>query len=63
MTLTLWPDLERIVEELLAAGQFTTPEEVVRVGLLLLHMRSEELKALISESVAQAATGILHPWM
>jgi putative addiction module CopG family antidote len=61
MTITLTPDLEKIVKDQLAGGQFTTPEEVVRVGLQLLHQKYEDLKALIAESVVQARNGDIAP--
>jgi putative addiction module CopG family antidote len=61
MTITLTPELEQIVKDQLAGGQFTTPEEVVRVGLQLLHQQYEELKALIAESVEQAQNGQIAP--
>jgi putative addiction module CopG family antidote len=61
MTITLTPDLEKIVNDQLAGGQFTTPEEVVRVGLQLLHQKYEELKTLIAESVEQARNGDIAP--
>jgi putative addiction module CopG family antidote len=61
MTITLTPELERIVQDQLAGGQFATPEEVVRVGLQLLHQKHEELKALIAESVEQARNGQVAP--
>jgi putative addiction module CopG family antidote len=61
MTITLTPELEKIVNDQLAGGQFTTPEEVVRVGLQLLNQRYEELKSLIAESVEQAHNGEFAP--
>jgi len=57
MTATLTPELEKIVKDQLAIGQFTTPEEVVRVGLHLLHQKYEELKAVIAESGKQVRNG------
>jgi putative addiction module CopG family antidote len=61
MTITLTPELEKIVKDQLAGGQFSTPEEVVRVGLQLLNQRYEELKGLIAESVEQAKKGDIAP--
>jgi putative addiction module CopG family antidote len=61
MTITLSPELEKIVNDQLAGGQFTTPEEVIRVSLQLLHQKYEELKTLILESVEQARKGEIAP--
>lgn len=61
MTITLTPELEKIINDQLAGGQFTSPEEVVRAGLHLLHQRYEELRGLIAESVEQARRGEVAP--
>lgn len=61
MTITLTPELEQIVNDQLAGGQFTTPEDVVRVGLQLLRQQYEELKSLITESAEQAKKGQVAP--
>jgi putative addiction module CopG family antidote len=61
MTITLTPELEQIVKDQLAGGQFATPEEVVRVGLQLLRQKYDELKALIAESAEQARNGQIAP--
>ena len=39
MTITLTPDLERTIKDHIAGGQFTTPEEVIRIGLQLLNQK------------------------
>ena len=61
MTITLTPDLERTIKDHIAGGQFTTPEEVIRIGLQLLNQKYEELKAMIAESVEQARNGKIAP--
>jgi putative addiction module CopG family antidote len=62
MTVTLTPELEEIVKQQLATGQFATQDEVVRVALLNLRRQYDELKAAIAESVAQADRGELAPF-
>jgi putative addiction module CopG family antidote len=61
MTITLTPELEKIVKDQIAGGQFATPEEVVRVGLQLLRQKYEELKSMIAESAEQARNGQVGP--
>jgi Arc/MetJ-type ribon-helix-helix transcriptional regulator len=62
MTVTLTPDLEKIVNEQLATGQFANPEEVIAVSLQFLRRQYEELKAGIAESAAQADRRELVPF-
>jgi antitoxin ParD1/3/4 len=62
MTVTLTPELEQIVKEQLATGQFTTPEEVVHFGLHLLREKYAELKAAIAEGVEDIAQGRVAPF-
>jgi putative addiction module CopG family antidote len=61
MTVTLTPELEQIVKEQLATGQFTDAEQVIAVSLRFLRQQYEELKGLIAESAAQADRGELAP--
>jgi antitoxin ParD1/3/4 len=62
MTITLTPELEAIVNEQLATGQFASAEEVVAVCLKHARQQHEELKALIAEGVAEADRGELTPF-
>lgn len=61
MTVTLTPELEQIVNEQLASGQFASAEEAVAVSLQFLRREYEELKASIAESMAQIARGEVAP--
>ena len=62
MTITLTPELEAIVNEQLATGQFASAEEVVAVALRHARQQYEELKALIAKGVAEADRGELTPF-
>ncbi len=61
MTITLTPELEQIVKDQLATGQFASAEEVVAVSLKHISRQYEELKAMIAEGAAQADRGELSP--
>ena len=61
MTITLTPELEAIVNEQLATGQFASAEEVVAVCLRHARQRYEELKALIAEGEADVQNGRVAP--
>ena len=62
MTVTLTPEMEEIIKQQLATGQFATQDEVVRVALLNLRRQYDELKAGINEAIAQADRGELAPF-
>lgn len=62
MTVTLTPEMEEIIQQQLATGQFATRDEVMRVALLNLRRQYDELKAGIAEAVAQADRGELAPF-
>lgn len=62
MTVTLTPEMEQIVKEQIATGQFANQEEVLRVALLSLRRQYDELKAGIAEAIAQADRGELAPF-
>lgn len=62
MTLTLTPELEEIVNEQLATGQFATRDQVVRAALLNLRRQYDELKAGVAEAITQADRGELAPF-
>jgi putative addiction module CopG family antidote len=62
MTVTLTPEMEEIVDQQLATGQFASREEVMRIALLRMRREYDELKAGISEAIAQADRGELAPF-
>lgn len=62
MTVTLTPELEEIVNEQIATGQFATQDEVVRIALLNLRRQYDALKVGIAEAIAQADRGELAPF-
>ena len=62
MTVTLTPEMEEIVTQQIATGQFATQQEVVRIALLSLRRQHDELKAGIVEAIAQADRGELAPF-
>jgi putative addiction module CopG family antidote len=62
MTVTLTPELEQIVNEQIAGGQFTSPEQVVEVSLKFLRQQYEELKASIAEGMEDIAQGRVAPF-
>ncbi|QEG27332.1 hypothetical protein GobsT_20860 [Gemmata obscuriglobus] len=66
MTVTLTPELERIVNAQLATGQFATQEEVIAAGLRMLQ-RSEagkeaDLRALLDEADEDVVAGRVGPF-
>jgi Arc/MetJ-type ribon-helix-helix transcriptional regulator len=61
MTVTLTPELEQIVNDQLATGQFTDPEQVVAVSLKFLRRQYEELKAMLTESEEDVRNGRVAP--
>jgi Arc/MetJ-type ribon-helix-helix transcriptional regulator len=62
MTVTLSPELEQIVKEQLATGQFTDAEQVIAVSLKFLRHQYEELKGLIAESEEDIRQGRVAPF-
>jgi len=62
MTITLTPELEQIVKDQLATGQFASAEEVVAVSLKRTRQQYEELKALISEGEEDIRNGRVGPF-
>ena len=62
MTVTLTPEMEEIINEQIATGQFASREEVVRTALLRMRRQYDELKAGIAEAIAQADRGELAPF-
>jgi putative addiction module CopG family antidote len=62
MTVTLTPEMEKLINAQLATGQFTSQEEVVRIALLRMTREYDELKAGIAEAIAQADRGELAPF-
>lgn len=48
MTVTMTPEMEAIIAEQIATGQFATQEEVVRAALLHFRQKYIELKAAIA---------------
>ena len=61
MTVTLTPEMEEIVKEFLATGQYATREEVVRVALLLVREQYAELKSAIAEGMEDVKEGRVAP--
>jgi len=61
MTLTLTSEMEEIINEQIATGQFATQDQVVRIALLNLRRQYDELKAGVAEAIAQADRGELAP--
>jgi antitoxin ParD1/3/4 len=66
MQVSLPPDLERFVTELIGSGQYHSPEEAVRAGLCLLQdqerlrrIRLEEVRKEIAIGIEQADRGEL----
>jgi putative addiction module CopG family antidote len=63
MNVTLTPELERVVREQVASGNFRTAEEVVGEGLRLLTVRghvvnsAEEIEQKLREGVGQLERG------
>lgn len=61
MTVTLTPEMEEIVKEFLATGQYSTQEEVVRAALLLVREQYADLKAAIAEGMEDIKEGRVAP--
>jgi putative addiction module CopG family antidote len=61
MTVTLTPEMEQIVNDQLAAGQFTTGEEVVRAGLLLVSQQDAALRTAIAAGMEDIERGRVAP--
>lgn len=61
MTVSLSPDGQRFVAERVAAGEFTSAEEVVDAGLQLLKAR-KDLRAAVLAGVEQADRGQVAPF-
>jgi putative addiction module CopG family antidote len=61
MTITLTPELEAIVTEQLATGQFASADEVIAFALKHTRQQYEELKALIAEGDADIQNGRVAP--
>ena len=68
MNVSLTPELERLVQDKLASGLYSSASEVVRESLRLLQerdeirkVRLEELRREISRGVEAADRGELHP--
>jgi antitoxin ParD1/3/4 len=62
MTVTLTPEMEAVINEQLATGQFNSAEQVLRIALLNLQRQYRELKAAIEEGVEDANQGRLAPF-
>jgi len=61
MTITLSPELERIVSEQLAFGNFSTPVAVVGAGLNLLQSQTE-VRAEVLAGLEQVKAGKVAPF-
>jgi antitoxin ParD1/3/4 len=66
VNVSLPPDLDRFLKELVAAGRYNSPEEAICVGLRLLQdreeisrLRTEELQKAVAIGVEQANRGEL----
>lgn len=46
MSITLKPDMEKLVQEKVRSGAYRSPEEVIQAGLSLLEHRDRKLAAL-----------------
>ncbi len=56
MTLNLPPDVQQLVQDRLATGNYNSAEEVLRAALLSLAEEDEDLRA-IQEAIDEARTG------
>ena len=68
MTLSLAPDLQKLIEDLVRSGKYDSPEAVVRQALVLLRAQADltpadidYLRQLLAPSIAQADRGELTP--
>jgi putative addiction module CopG family antidote len=61
MTVTLTPEMEAIVQEFLATGQYASREDVVRAALLLVKRDYADLKAAIGEGMEDIKHGRVAP--
>lgn len=61
MTVTLTPEMQEIIQQQLATGQFATQDEVVRVALLNLRRQYDELKAEIEKGMEDIRHGRVAP--
>ncbi|MBY0458373.1 MAG: type II toxin-antitoxin system ParD family antitoxin [Gemmataceae bacterium] len=66
MTVTLTPEMEAIIKDRIARGEFATPEEVVTASLRLLgdadRRKEAELRALLGEAEEDAKAGRVAPF-
>jgi antitoxin ParD1/3/4 len=64
VSITLKPDLEKLVQESVLSGAYRSPEEVVLAGLNLLNQREQKLAALrvdLQIGIDQAEKGEIAP--
>lgn len=68
LTITLPPDLEKLLEEKVASGEYHAPTEVIHEGLRLIRerdavkqLRREELRREINIGLEQIARGEVAP--
>jgi putative addiction module CopG family antidote len=61
MTVTLTPEMEEIIAEQIATGQFASQEEVMRAALLAFRQQYAELKAAIAEGMEDIKQGRVAP--
>ncbi len=61
MTVTLTPEMEAIIAEQIATGQFSTQEEVRRAALLHFRQQYADLKAAIAEGMEDIKQGRVAP--
>jgi antitoxin ParD1/3/4 len=65
MQVELTPEVQKLIDGLVAGGRFSTPTEAVNTALRLFldppeaHRRADELKALIQEGIESADRGEL----
>ena len=69
MTVSLTPELERLIAGRVQSGQYDSPAEVIREGLLRLaqeeaapRLRVQELRREIAAGIAQADAGQTRPF-
>ena len=62
MTVTLTPEMEDIVTQQIATGQFESAEQVVRIALLSMRRQYLELKAAIAEAEEDIRQGRVAPF-
>ncbi len=58
MTVTLPPELHKIVDERVRSGRYTSTEDVIREGLLLLEQRERDAEARLEALRSEIATGL-----